>query len=90
MQRSSHLGEAAARPRPALPLILGDIKLAHTVFAMPFALMGALLAADGLPSLWELTWIVVAVVGARSAAMAFNRLVDAPLDAAHGVGPRRF
>ncbi len=83
LQRSSHLGEAAARPRPALPLILGDIKLAHTVFAMPFALMGALLAADGLPSLWELTWIVVAVVGARSAAMAFNRLVDAPLDAAH-------
>ncbi|MCH7768148.1 MAG: UbiA family prenyltransferase [Nitrospinae bacterium] len=83
LQRSSHLGEATARSRPALPLILEDIKLAHTVFAMPFALMGALLAADGLPSLWELTWIVVAVVGARSAAMAFNRLVDAPLDAAH-------
>ncbi|MDV2503145.1 MAG: UbiA-like polyprenyltransferase [bacterium] len=66
-----------------IPLIFEDIKLAHTVFAMPFALMGAVLAADGVPGLWALTWIVVAMVGARSAAMAFNRLVDAPFDATH-------
>jgi 4-hydroxybenzoate polyprenyltransferase len=45
--------------------------------------MGAVLAADGVPGLWALTWIVVAMVGARSAAMAFNRLVDAPFDATH-------
>jgi 4-hydroxybenzoate polyprenyltransferase len=64
-------------------LIFEDIKLAHTVFAMPFALMGAVLAADGLPGLWELAWIVVAMVGARSAAMAFNRLADAAFDATH-------
>ncbi|MEE8219956.1 MAG: UbiA-like polyprenyltransferase [bacterium] len=66
-----------------IPLIFEDIKLAHTVFAMPFALMGAVLAADGVPGLWALTWIVVAMVGARSAAMAFNRLVDAHFDATH-------
>lgn len=82
MQRSSPSSEAA-RALPAVLLIFEDIKLAHTVFAMPFALMGAILAADGIPGLWELAWIVVAMVGARSAAMAFNRLADAAFDATH-------
>src|SRR5262245_428614 len=52
------------------------IKFEHTVFALPFALIGALLASNGLPSWWQLVWIIVAMAGARSAAMAFNRIVD--------------
>jgi len=56
------------------------IKFEHTVFALPFALIGALLARGGVPNWWQLGWIVVAMVGARSAAMAFNRLADIPYD----------
>ena len=59
------------------------IKWEHSIFALPFALCGAMLAANGLPSAGQLFWIVVAMVGARSAAMAFNRLVDAEYDAAN-------
>ncbi|OLE57189.1 MAG: 4-hydroxybenzoate octaprenyltransferase [Chloroflexi bacterium 13_1_20CM_2_59_7] len=59
------------------------IKWEHSVFALPFALCGAMLAANGLPTAHQLTWIVVAMVAARSAAMAFNRLADASLDAAN-------
>jgi 4-hydroxybenzoate polyprenyltransferase len=57
------------------------IKWEHSIFALPFALMGAMLAAHGWPTLWQIVWIVVAMVAARSAAMAFNRLVDAAYDA---------
>lgn len=57
------------------------IKIEHTLFALPFALMGALLAARGLPAPATLVWILVAMVAARSAAMAFNRLVDHAFDA---------
>ncbi len=59
------------------------IKWEHSVFALPFALCGAMLAANGLPSGHQLAWIIVAMVAARSAAMAFNRLADASLDAAN-------
>jgi 4-hydroxybenzoate polyprenyltransferase len=59
------------------------IKWEHSIFALPFALCGAMLAANGLPSARQLFWIVVAMVSARSAAMAFNRLVDADYDAAN-------
>ena len=59
------------------------IKIEHTLFALPFALLGAVLAAGGLPSAWALLWITVAMVGARSAAMAFNRLADQTYDAAN-------
>jgi 4-hydroxybenzoate polyprenyltransferase len=59
------------------------IKWEHSIFALPFALTGAVLAAGGWPSLRVLGWIVVCMVAARSAAMAFNRLVDARLDAAN-------
>jgi 4-hydroxybenzoate polyprenyltransferase len=59
------------------------IKWEHSIFALPFALTGAVLAADGWPQLRVLGWIVVCMVAARSAAMAFNRLVDAGLDAAN-------
>lgn len=63
-----------------LRLILEMIKFEHTVFALPFALMSALLAAGGWPSGKQLLWILVAMVGARSSAMAFNRLVDQEFD----------
>jgi len=57
------------------------IKWEHSIFALPFALMGAVLAANGWPHLRVLGWIVICMVTARSAAMAFNRLVDAKYDA---------
>ena len=57
------------------------IKIEHTLFALPFAFLGAVLAARGLPAPWQILWIVVAMVGARSAAMAFNRLADRSFDA---------
>jgi 4-hydroxybenzoate polyprenyltransferase len=59
------------------------IKWEHSIFALPFALCGAMLAASGLPTAHQLLWIVVAMVAARSAAMAFNRLADASIDAAN-------
>ena len=59
------------------------IKWEHSVFALPFALCGAMLAAGGLPSLHQALWIMVAMVSARSAAMAFNRLADVSIDAAN-------
>jgi 4-hydroxybenzoate polyprenyltransferase len=61
--------------------LLDMIKIGHSVLALPFAFMGALLAARGLPSARTAFYILVAMVGARSAAMAFNRLVDAGYDA---------
>lgn len=59
------------------------IKWEHSVFALPFALTGMILAADGLPGARTIVWILVAMVAARSAAMAFNRWADADLDAAN-------
>jgi len=59
------------------------IKWEHSIFALPFALTGALLAAHGIPAGRTLGWILVAMVSARSAAMAFNRWADAKLDAAN-------
>ena len=59
------------------------IKWEHSIFALPFALTAALLAADGLPALRTLGWILVAMVSARSCAMAFNRWADADIDAAN-------
>jgi len=59
------------------------IKWEHSIFVLPFALCGAMLAAQGLPNPHALLWIIVAMVAARSAAMAFNRLADATLDAAN-------
>ena len=64
-------------------ITLEMIKWEHSVFALPFALTGALLAAHGLPAWRTLGWILVAMVSARSAAMAFNRWADARLDAAN-------
>ena len=66
-----------------LKITLEMIKVEHTLFALPFAFLGAVLAANGLPTGRQILWIVVAMVGARSAAMAFNRLVDWRFDAAN-------
>jgi 4-hydroxybenzoate polyprenyltransferase len=57
------------------------IKIEHTLFALPFAFLGAVLAARGVPGLWQAAWITVAMVGARSCAMAFNRIADREIDA---------
>ena len=70
-------------PLHSTRLTLEMIKWEHSIFALPFALTGAVLAAAGWPRLMVLFWIVICMVSARSAAMAFNRLVDARLDAAN-------
>ena len=57
------------------------VKVEHTIFALPFAYVGALLAVDGVPSASDIFWITVAMIGARSLAMALNRLIDAEIDA---------
>lgn len=77
--RTTDRGPSKARSTLSL------VKFSHSVFALPFALMGAWLAAGGVPELRVLALIVVAVVAARTAAMAFNRLVDREIDA---VNPR--
>ena len=59
------------------------IKWEHSIFALPFALSAAMLAAGGFPTLSQAVWIIVCMVSARSAAMAFNRLADARIDAAN-------
>ena len=68
---------AAQLPRRFASLV----KIEHTVFALPFAYVGAFLAIDAVPSAHDLVWITVAMVGARSLAMALNRLIDAEIDA---------
>ena len=67
----------------SLKTTLEMIKIEHTLFALPFALLGAVIAARGIPATRILFWIVIAMIGARSAAMAFNRLVDRSYDAAN-------
>ena len=62
-------------------VFLEMIKFSHTVFALPFALTGALLSANGLPTGWQILWIILAMAGARTAAMGLNRLIDAEIDA---------
>ena len=66
-----------------IKITLEMIKWEHSIFALPFALCGAMLAAGGLPSAAQLGWIILCMVSARSAAMAFNRLADAQIDAAN-------
>ncbi|MDQ3322173.1 MAG: putative 4-hydroxybenzoate polyprenyltransferase [Acidobacteriota bacterium] len=64
-----------------LKTTLSMIKFEHTLFALPFTFLGAVLAANGLPTLWQIVWITVAMFGARSAAMTFNRIIDRRFDA---------
>jgi 4-hydroxybenzoate polyprenyltransferase len=77
---------AARRDHPAqdvmLRTYLSFIRFSHSVFALPFALTGVLLAARVAPVAWQqVAWVIIAMVAARSAAMSFNRLVDADMDA---------
>jgi 4-hydroxybenzoate polyprenyltransferase len=69
-----------ARGWRAAVATLSMIKFQHTLFALPFALVGALLAAGGLPAWRQIGWILAAMVGARSAAMIFNRIADLEFD----------
>lgn len=69
------------RALSSLQVVLEMIKFEHTLFALPFALMGMMLAAKGWPAWSTVGWILVAMVGARSAAMGFNRLADRHIDA---------
>lgn len=73
----------APNPFRKLAIILDMIKFEHTIFALPFALSSAVIAAKGIPAWYILGWILAAMVGARSAAMAFNRIADAKIDAAN-------
>jgi 4-hydroxybenzoate polyprenyltransferase len=78
-------GVAATEPRPTgicstLLHFFDTIKFSHTIFALPFAFTGALLAAAGIPSRHQIFWILLAMVGARTAAMGLNRLIDAEID----------
>ncbi|MCX6411036.1 MAG: putative 4-hydroxybenzoate polyprenyltransferase, partial [Actinobacteria bacterium] len=67
---------------PSLPRRLANlVRLEHSLFALPYAVVGALLAADGLPPIVELLWVGVAMVAARTLAMGLNRLIDAEVDA---------
>jgi 4-hydroxybenzoate polyprenyltransferase len=66
-----------------LRVTLEMIKWEHSIFALPFALCGAMLAARGVPTAHQIIWIIVAMVSARSAAMSFNRLADISIDAAN-------
>jgi len=72
-----------------LALFLREIRIEHTLFALPFAYVGAILAARGIPSLAALVWITLAVLGARTAAMAANRFLDREIDARNPRTSRR-
>lgn len=75
------MGEMTKGPLRKLRIVLEMIKAEHTVFALPFAYVGAWLASGGVPSFFHFVWITVAMVGARSTAMALNRLIDRHIDA---------
>jgi 4-hydroxybenzoate polyprenyltransferase len=72
-----------------LYLVLRELRLEHTLFALPFAYVGAILAAHGLPTLYQFVWITLAVIGARTAAMAANRYLDRDIDARNPRTARR-
>jgi 4-hydroxybenzoate polyprenyltransferase len=72
---------AGSAPAPLPARFARLVKIEHTVFALPFAYVGAFLAVNGTPSAHDLLWITLAMVGARSLAMALNRLIDAGIDA---------
>lgn len=79
-------GSPATRPATGLaivPALLGLVRFQHTVFALPFAFAGALMATNAWPPLATLGWILLAMVAARSLAMALNRLIDRRIDAAN-------
>lgn len=70
-------------------ILLREIRVEHTLFALPFAYVGAVIAARGLPTLHQFVWITLAVLGARTAAMAANRYIDRDIDAQNPRTARR-
>ena len=64
-----------------LAILLDNVRFEHTVFALPFAYLGMILAEQRLPGLWQVVWITVAMASARTLAMSANRLIDRHLDA---------
>ncbi|MDQ2907805.1 MAG: putative 4-hydroxybenzoate polyprenyltransferase [Candidatus Eremiobacteraeota bacterium] len=79
----------ANSPGALLHHVLREIRVAHTLFALPFAYTGAIVAAQGMPAVRQIVWITLAVVGARTAAMAANRYVDREIDARNPRTARR-
>ena len=76
-------------PGAVVQAVLREIRVEHTLFALPFAYVGAVLAARGLPTAHEIFWITIAVLGARTAAMATNRYIDRDIDARNPRTARR-
>ena len=72
---------AGFAPIGKLRLLLASIRFEHSIFALPFAYLGMVLAAQGLPTWWQVAWITVAMVAARTLAMSSNRLIDVEQDA---------
>ena len=72
-----------------IKIFLKEIRIEHTLFALPFAYCGAVFAARGIPSAWSVLWITLAVLGARTAAMAANRYFDRDLDSRNPRTARR-
>ncbi len=72
-----------------IALFLREIRIEHTLFALPFAYVGAVLAARGIPAPAQLVWITLAVLGARTAAMSANRFLDREIDARNPRTARR-
>jgi len=89
MGSSTRRAKEAARDRGLKPgtfayksrVFLDLVRFEHTVFALPFAYIGMVLAADGLPTLWQFIWVSVAMAAARTLAFAVNRLADRAYDA---------
>lgn len=79
----------ATSPTAIVALVLKEIRVEHTLFALPFAYAGAVFAARGLPTLHQFVWITLAVLGARTAAMAANRYIDRDIDARNPRTARR-
>src|SRR5204862_7081349 len=79
----AHVTNIYPEPPGTAVLFARLVKFEHMIFALPFAYVGAMLAVHGIPSAHDLLWITVAMVGARSLAMALNRLIDAGIDAAN-------
>ena len=81
MERVRDLGQAPVPLMRRLPLFFGAVRFQETIFALPFAYSGMVLAADGLPSLRQFVWITVAMVSARTLGMSANRVIDRHIDA---------
>src|SRR5581483_1649234 len=79
----AHVTNVYPEPPGTTVLFARLVKFEHTIFALPFAYVGALLAVHGIPSAHDVLWVTVAMVGARSLAMALNRLIDVGIDAAN-------